>query len=67
MLSKRLARLEANRPALGASAPLDLSGLATDASARITAAMADGTFPQSLGDADLEAILHLADAVMGES
>ena len=59
MLGKRLARLERNRPALGADVPLDLSGLAPDMSARITAAMADGTFPQSLGDADLQALVDL--------
>ena len=62
MLSKRLARLEANRPALGADVPLDLSGLAPDVSARITAAILDGTFPQSLSDADLQALVALADA-----
>jgi len=59
MLGKRLARLERNRPPLGAEVPLDLSGLAPDVSARITAAMADGTFPQGLADADLEALVDL--------
>ena len=60
MLGKRLARLEANRPALGISCTVDMSGLAPDVVARITAAMADGTFPQSLGDSDLEALVALA-------
>jgi len=60
MLSKRLARLEANRLAPGALPPLDMAGLAPDVLARITAAMADGTFPRSLCDADLQALLDLA-------
>jgi len=60
MLGKRLARLEAIRPALGASPPFDMAGLAPDVVARVTAAMADGGFPQSLGDADLQALVDLA-------
>ena len=59
MLGKRLARLEANRPALGVSSLLDLTGLAPDVVARVTAAMADGGFPESLGDADLQALVDL--------
>ena len=35
MLGKRLARLEAKRPALGVSPPLDLIGLAPDVVARV--------------------------------
>jgi len=60
ILRKRLDRLERNRPALGASPPFDMAGLAADVVARVTAAMADGTFPQSLGDADLQALVDLA-------
>ena len=61
MLGKRLARLEANRPALDADLPLDLAGLAPDVAARIMAAKAQGTFPRSLCDADLHALVALAD------
>jgi hypothetical protein len=53
MLGKRLARLEAKRPALGVSPPLDLIGLAPDVVARVMQAKADGTFPRGLCDADL--------------
>ena len=60
MLSKRLARLEEHRPAPGALAPLDMAGFAPDVLARITAATADGDFPQSLSDADLQALVDLA-------
>jgi len=60
MLSKRLARLEANRPVPGALPPLDLAGFAPDVLARITTAMANSTFPQSLCDADLQALVSLA-------
>jgi hypothetical protein len=61
MLGKRLARLEAKRPALGVSPPLDLIGLAPDVAARFMAAKAQGTFPRSLCDTDLEALVALAD------
>jgi len=61
MLGKRLARLEANRPAPGASLPPDLVGLPRDVAARVMQAKADGTFPRSLCDADLEAMVALAD------
>jgi len=60
MLGKRLDRIERNRPALGASPPLDLTGLAPDVVARITAAMEGGTFPRGLRDADLQALVDLA-------
>jgi len=60
MLGRRLARLEANRPALGASSPLDLTGLAPDVVARVMQAKADDTFPQGLSDADLEALVAMA-------
>ena len=61
MLGKRLARLERNRPSLDADVPLDLKGLPRDMAARIMAAKAQGTFPRSLCDSDLEALVALAD------
>ena len=61
MLGKRVARLERNRPALDADVPLDLNGLPRDMAARIMAAKAQGTFPRSLCDSDLEALVALAD------
>lgn len=61
MLTKRLAKLEANRPALGLSAPLCLLGLDPDVLARVMQAKADGTYPQSLCEADLAELLALAD------
>jgi len=61
MLGKRLARLERNRPSLDADVPLDLKGLAPDVVARVMQAKADGTFPRSLCDADLEALVALGD------
>jgi hypothetical protein len=61
MLGKRLARLEANCPALGLTPPPDLVGLAYGVLARVMQAKADGTFPRSLCDADLEALVALAD------
>jgi len=62
ILRNRLDRLERNRPALGADVPLDLTGLAPDVVARVTAVMAGGGFPQFLSDADLQALVALADA-----
>ena len=61
MLGKRVARLERNRPALDADVPLDLKGLPRDMAARIMAAKAQGTFPRSFCDSDLEALVALAD------
>jgi len=60
-LRTRLARLERNRPALGADVPPDLKALPRDVAARVMQAKADGTFPRSLCDADLEAMVALAD------
>lgn len=60
MLAKRMARLEASRPAPGVSFTLDMAGLAADVEARVAQAKADGTFPQSLCNADLQAVLTLA-------
>jgi len=57
MLSKRLARLEAKRPAPGDQKPLDMEALPRAVAARIMAAKADGTFPQGLSDADLQAMV----------
>jgi len=59
MLGKRLARLEANRPAPGLSCTVDMTALAPDVVARVMQAKADGTFPQSLCDADLQALVDL--------
>ena len=61
MLGKRVARLERNRPSLDADGRLDLKGLPRDVAARIMAAKAQGTFPRSLCDADLHALVALAD------
>ena len=61
ILRTRLARLERNRPSLDADVPLDLKGLPRDVAARIMAAKAQGTFPRSLCDADLHALVALAD------
>lgn len=61
-LRKRLDRLERNRPALGASPPFDMAGLAPDVVASVMQAKADGTFSQGLSDADLQALVDLADA-----
>jgi len=60
VLLKGLARLEANRPAPGALPLLDLAGLAPDVVALVTGLMADGTFPRGLSDADLQALVSLA-------
>ena len=54
-------KLERIRPALGISPTLDLARLSPDMLARITAAKADGTFPRGLCDADLHALVALAD------
>ena len=59
--SKRLDRIERNRPALGADEPLNMEALPRDVAARILAALADGTFPHGLSDADLEAAVAVAD------
>tara|TARA_R110002072_G_scaffold297547_1_gene470513 strand:- start:1686 stop:1889 length:204 start_codon:yes stop_codon:yes gene_type:complete len=57
----RLKKLERIRPSRSLSPPLDLVGLPSDVVARVTLAKAEGTFPQSLCDADLEALVALAD------
>jgi len=59
ILCKRLDRLERNRPA-GAYEPIDMAGLDPDVVTRVTAAMADRGFPQSLSDADLQTLVDLA-------
>jgi len=62
ILRTRLDRLERNRPALGADVPLPtIKGLAPDVATRFMAAKAQGTFPRSLCDADLEALVALGD------
>ena len=61
ILRKRLDWLERNRPVLGANVPPDLKALPRDVAARVIQAKADGTFPRSLCDADLEAVVALAD------
>lgn len=57
----RLKKLERARPSRGQSPPLDLVGLPPDVVARVMLAKSEGTFPQSLCDADLEALVALAD------
>lgn len=65
-LNTRLARLERMRlepvavPVMGLDLPPDLR-------ARIATAQAAGTFPQSLSDADLEAIVAAVDVVRGQA
>jgi len=61
ILRKRIDRLERNRPALDADVPFELIGLAPDVAARFMAAKAQGTFPRSLCDADLHALVALGD------
>ena len=60
MLAKRLALPEAKHPAPGVSRVVDVIGLAPDLVARVRQARADGTFPRSLFDADLQALAALA-------
>lgn len=57
----RLKKLERIRPSRGLSPPLDLVQLPPDVVARVMLAKAEGNFPQSLCDADLEALVALAD------
>jgi len=60
----RVARLEQARPVPGVnSLGLDLP---SETCARIVAAQAAGTYPQSLPDADLLAILHAHDKEPGQ-
>ena len=65
-LRARLARLERNRPERFAASGLELD-LPPDMCARIAAAKAAGTFPQSLADADLEAIVAAGDVTRGQT
>jgi len=60
MLSKRVARLEAKRPAPGVPRVVNMIGLAPDLVALVMQAKADGTFPRSLCDADLQLLVALA-------
>lgn len=62
-LRTRLARLERNRPPPRATLPrLDLP---PDLFARIEAALLAGSYPQSLSDADMLAIVAAADKARG--
>lgn len=63
-LRARLSKLERNRPESFAASGLQLD-LAPDICARIAKAQAAGTFPKSLADADLEAIVAAADKIRG--
>ena len=65
-LCARIDRLEGNRPKVEAARRLALD-LPPDLCARIAASQAAGTFPQSLADADLEAILTAADVARGQA
>ena len=53
----RLTKLERTRPARSDALPPDLQHPPADLAARIMAAQATGTFPQSLTGADLRALL----------
>lgn len=64
-LRARLAKLERNRPEPFAASGLELD-LPPDLCARIGKAQAAGMFPQSLADADLEAIVAAADVTRGQ-
>jgi hypothetical protein len=65
-LRARLAKLERNRPEPFAASALELD-LPPDLCARIGEAQAAGTFPQSLADADLEAIVAAGDVTRGHA
>ena len=65
-LHARLAKLERNRPQPFAASGLELD-LPPDMCARIAAAQAAGTYPQSLADADLEAIVAAGDVTRGQT
>lgn len=64
-LRPRLARLERNRPDPFTDSGQELD-LCPDICARIFRAQAAGTFPQSLADADLEAIVAAGDVTRGQ-
>ena len=63
-LRARLARLERNHPAQSDDV-LNID-LAPDLEARVTAAQAAGTFPQSLATDDLRSVLRAVQAAQGE-
>lgn len=65
-LNARLLTLERNRPDPMPGVALDLD-LPPDMCTRIIAVKAAGTFPQSLADADLEAIVAAADKAKGKT
>lgn len=65
-LRARLARLERNCPEPFAASGLELD-LPPDLRVRIGEAQAAGTFPQSLADADLEAIVAAGDMTRGHA
>lgn len=64
-LRARISKIEQTRPAYGADM-LDLD-LHPDLCARIDAAKAAGTFPQSLSDDDLMTVIHAADVARGRA
>lgn len=63
-LRARLAKLERDRPETFAASGLELD-LPPDLCARIGKAQAVGTYPQSLCDADLSAIVAAGDMIRG--
>jgi hypothetical protein len=63
-LRARLTKLEQARPERFAASGLELE-LRPDICARIAQAQAAGTFPKSLAEADLEAIVAAADKIRG--
>ena len=64
-IGARIARLEQSRPAPGADV-LELD-MPPDLCARIDAAKAAGTFPQSLSDDDVMTVIHAADVARGRA
>lgn len=65
-IGARIAQLERNRPAPSTGEALDLD-LPPDMCERIEAAQAAGTFPQSLSDDDLRAVVDAADVAKGRA
>ncbi len=66
-IGARIAKLEHARPAHGAGLDMSQLDLPPDLCARIGAAKAAGTFPQSLSDDDLMTVVHAADVERGQA
>lgn len=65
-LIRRVEIVEARLAGIKHVCALDLSSLSSDLLERMQAAMQVGTFPQSLTDSDLEAIVAAADVTRGK-